>query len=466
MATPGVGGVRGTAPSASEFWVPPASDTAPARPAPVPDLGPGLQGRLDSLTLADVIDVALQNNTTTRASWQTARAAAFQYGSARGAWLPTLDGSADVTTLKTVSSQGRSAVKQTIWGPSANLSWTLVDFGSRSGSISRARNALLAADWTHNAAIQNVVLQVETAYFQYLATGALLDAQRTSLQEARRNLEAARERHAVGLATMADTLKARTAVSQAQLSVETTQGQLATTRGGLAVAMGLPANVDYDVRRTPSARPPMEVAASVDTLIARALRERPDLAAARARAAAADAGVSQARGALLPRIVASGQAAQTYFANSGSSGNSYSGTLSIQIPLFNGFSRQYDVEAARAAARASHASAEGLAQQVVYQVFSSYNDLKTATQRVRTTDALLVSARQSEEAALAQYREGVGSLLDLLSAQSALADARAQEIDARWSWYIALARLAHDAGLLDLEGGSPIPMRADTAVAP
>jgi len=466
MATPGVGGVRGTAPSASELWLPPPSDTAPRAAVAAPVLPAGdLQARLDSLTLPDVIDIALRENPTTRASWETARAAAFDYGSARGAWLPRLDGQADVTKLKTVSSQGRSAVRQTIYGPSASLSWTLLDLGSRSGRISRARNALLAADWTHDATIQNVVLQVETAYFRYLATGALLEAQQTSLQEARRNLEAARERHTVGLATMADTLKAGTAVSQALLAVETTQGQLATTRGALAVAMGLPANVGYDVRRTPVSSPPLEVAESVDSLIARALRERPDLAAARARAAAADAGVSEARGALLPKIVASGQAAETYFANSPTGGSSYSGTLAIQIPLFNGFSRQYDVQAARAAARASHAGAEGLARQVVYQVFASYHDLRTATQRVKTSGALLVSARQSEEAALAQYREGVGSFLDLLSAQSALADARAQEIDARWSWYIALAQLAHDAGILDLEGGSPIRLRTDTAAA-
>jgi TolC family type I secretion outer membrane protein len=466
MATPGVGGVQGTADSPSTFWVPPARDTARRSPRPPVELPEAVRSGADSLSLTDVIDIALRSNTTTRATWESARAAAYSYGSARGAWLPTINGQVDLNTLKTTASQGRSAVQQTIYGPSATLSWTLLDFGGRSGSVGRARNALLAADWTHDAAIQNVVLQVESAYFQYLASRALLEAQRTSLQEAKRNLEAARERHAVGVATMADTLKAQTAVSQAQLALETTQGQLATTRGALAVAMGLPANIDYDVRRTPGSAPPLKVAESVDSLIQGALRDRPDLAAARAQAAAADAGVSQARGALLPKIVASGQAGETYFTNSSGGRGSYSGTLALQIPLFSGFSRHYDLQAAQATARASHARAEGLAQQVVYQVFASYHDLNTATQRVRTSGDLLTSARQSEEAALAQYREGVGSLLDLLSAQSALADARAQEIDARWSWYIALAQLAHDAGLLDLKGGSAIPMRPDSTGGP
>src|SRR2546427_10889167 len=80
-----------------------------------------------------------------------------------------------------------------------------------------AREALLAADWTHNAVIQNVVLGVTSAYFDYMATKALLAAQQTTLKEAQANLQAAEERHRVGLATIADVLQAKTARSRAQL---------------------------------------------------------------------------------------------------------------------------------------------------------------------------------------------------------------------------------------------------------
>ena len=51
--------------------------------------------------------------------------------------------------------------------------------------------------------------------------------------------------------------------------------------------------------------------------------------------------------------------------------------------------------------------------------------------------------------AAGRYREGVGTVLDLLSAQRALASARALEISARLDWFTALARLAHDIGSLD-----------------
>ncbi|MHB8839182.1 MAG: TolC family protein, partial [Gemmatimonadaceae bacterium] len=86
------------------------------------------------------------------------------------------------------------------------------------------------------------------------------------------------------------------------------------------------------------------------------------------------------------------------------------------------------------------------------QVWTSYWMLQTATQRVATARDLLTSATRSEEVARGRYAEGVGSILDLLTAQSALADARAQAIQSRWTWYAALAQLARDAGVLGTRG--------------
>ncbi|NCO69578.1 MAG: TolC family protein, partial [Acidobacteria bacterium] len=61
---------------------------------------------------------------------------------------------------------------------------------------------------------------------------------------------------------------------------------------------------------------------------------------------------------------------------------------------------------------------------------------------------LLASAEQSERVALGRYKEGVGSFLDLLAAQSALANARALEVQARAGWLLAVAQLTRDIGLM------------------
>ena len=71
--------------------------------------------------------------------------------------------------------------------------------------------------------------------------------------------------------------------------------------------------------------------------------------------------------------------------------------------------------------------------------------------------------REVIPSALGRYRAGVGSLLELLTAESALGDARAIRIQARLNWHIALLQLAHDVGVLDARGGHTLRVVTDPA---
>jgi outer membrane protein TolC len=417
---------------------------------------PDLQERIRQLTLVDVVDLALRNNPATRASWAQARAAAALFGSARGEYYPTLNGAGTVSRIKSPATLARPAGERTDYGPSITLNYLLLDFGGRSGSIESARQSLFAANLSHNATIQNTVLQAQVAYFTYMATNALLAAERSAIAEARANLNAAQQRNRVGLATIADVLQARTALSQEQLNLETTQGSLQAARGSLASALGLPANLPFDLEPVAGAIPVRPIAQSVDSVINDALRNRPDLAAAAASR------IRIARAAELPSLALGGNAARTYSTPKTFAGPSYTVSLGLSVPIFNGFSRQYDVAAARAQADAISALADQTRQDVITQVFVSYYALQTAEQRVATADDLLVSATQSVQVAAGRYREGVGSIIDLLTAQTALASARAQQVQSRWQWYTSLAQLARDAGVLGVHGDTPFPFSPDS----
>ena len=462
VGTPSVGGVAGVPPAPSAAWTPPAEeqrrDTIPA-----PAVPPDLEQRIKQLTLAEVVDLGLRNSPQTRVSWANARAAAAAYGSERGAYFPTVDGDVTGTRLKTVASQGRSAVTQSVLSPSLSLNYLLFDFGGRSGKVGAARNALVAANFTHNATLQNVVLQIQTAYFQYIANRALLQAQRITLREAQANLAAAEERQRVGVATIADVLQARTAGSQAQLAAQATEGNLQTSRGALALSLGLPANLPYDIDSTAAQAPVAVLADSVDTLIVRAVKARPDLAAARAEYESSRDQISVARANRLPSLELNGTGGRTYTTTLPQGGYNYTLSLGLHIPIFAGFSRMYNQRQAAALADAAAARTDILGQQVVFEVFSSYYALRTADRRVRTSEDLVASARQSNDVALGRYKAGVGSVLDLLTAQSALADARAQQVMARLEWNTSLAQLARDAGVLDERGGSSLRLQPDSA---
>lgn len=418
---------------------------------------------LQHLTLADAVDLALRNNPETRQSWSQARAAAEAYGSTRGSLFPTLFVDLGATRSRALSQPGRPAFERTQFGPTLTLSFLALDMGGRSGNIESARQMAMAADLAHNAVVENTILRTQIGVFSYLASRALRDAERTTVAENRASVSAAEERHRVGLATIADVLQARTALSQAQLVLETLDGQLQIARGTLAVAMGLPATTAYDLPPVPAADSVRFVAESVDSLIARAVRSRPELAQVRAQAAAAGAEVRVARSAALPALTFGTNGGYTGFSNTtGLDQRTYSLNFGIRVPVFRGLSDQYDTRQAGEQQQAALARLETMRQQIALEVFSSYYALQTATRRVYTAADLLTAATQSEGVASGRYKEGVGSIVDVLIAQSALATARAQDVQARWEWRAALAQLAHDAGALGSKGEALVPLATDS----
>ena len=453
---PSINGVPSAPASPSSLWRPPTSVASEAaRDASHVTLTPTA---VRQLTLPEVVDLALRNSPATRLSWTQARAAADAYGSTEGRLYPTLSAGVSVNHSLSLATPGRPPIERSQYGPSLTLAYTVLDFGGRSGSIDVTRQTAMALDLSHNATVENTILQVEAAAFGYLSTRAQLAGQRSAVELATAALDAASERHRVGLATIADVLQAQTARSQAELDLETLEGGLQVARGSLAVAMGVPANSPFDIPEVSATDSVHFVAESVDSLIELAVRNRPELASARAQAAAASSQIRVARSGYLPALAIGATGASNGSNVSTFSGRTYSVNVGVQMPVFTGFSNQYDVAAASEQYQSALARAETTKQQIIQQVFTAYYTLRTSTNRVRTATDLLASAIQSETVARERYREGVGSIVDLLIAQSALADARAQDAQARWQWRASLAQLAHDVGALGLRGEALAPL--------
>ena len=427
------------------------------------------------------MDLALRNNPQTRQSWALALASAQEYGASRGSLFPTISAGVNLTHSNSTIGSGLNGAQfssggsidstggasprigttggtRTQLAPSISLSYLVFDLGGRAGTIESAKQRAIAADLAHNATVQNVVLEVESSLFSYLATRALRDAQLVSVQEAQADTAAAEERLRVGVATLEEVLQTRTALAQARYQLATFDGTLLAARGNLAAAMGLPANARFDIPSVTEREQICEISASVDTLINRAIAERPEIAESRATAASLAAQVRVARSAGYPALTLSSTGSYTNSSAVNATGRNLSLVLGVQIPIFNGFARQYDVRAAQAQYQAGLAQVASTQQQVAVQVFASYAALQTATQRIRAAEDLLTSAQQSSDVALGRYREGVGTIVDVLLARSALATARAEEIQARWEWHTALAQLAHDTGTLDLAGRPNLPL--------
>ena len=448
--------------ASSDFWKTPAGEPPKVTGVTPLPASPEIQNKAD-WTLADLIDFALQTGYETKASWNDAKAAAAEFASKKGAYYPEVDLLADLSRTKGSAIGGQFTFKQDSLQPAALVNFVLFDFGKRSADVDEARKALLAADYLHNAAIQNLILQVQQAYYGYIGSKSLLQAQEASIQSAQTALDAARQRHDAGLATIADVLQAQTALAEADFAAATTRGIIQILRGTLAIAIGFPpAKAKFEVvDQLPMDLPLDSVSTEVFTMISEGFARRPDLAAARAEALKAEAHVRSLQAERFPIVEFNGSVQRLYYLDPDTHSNNYSASLSIAFPLFDGFSRKNDVIQAKAEAEAVKARVTSAQQQVALQIWTSYFLLTTSAERIKTTRKVLETAQESYDVASGRYKEGVGSILDVLAAQSALEDARAQDVRNRTEWFLSLAQLNRNMGTLGLSDENKLIFRND-----
>ena len=398
------------------------------------------------LSLIEVVDLALCRNPQTALVWANARAQAALVGVTQGAYLPTL--SAVLGESRNRTDSGILPSPYTQKSASLTLSYLLYDFGGRAATLENARQLLAAAAATQDSTVQGVFLAALQAFYQVQANQAALAASEESEKASRESFNAAEARYRVGTATPADKLQAQTALSQATLNRIQAEGNLKIANGTLANVIGLNAQQPIQVVPAASVAPAANFEQDINALVATAQQHRPDLIAAEAQFKAAQANVDTVRAAGRPTI--SLTATPAYQNAADVPMHSSSVGVSVSIPIFNGFSPTYRIRQAEAQAEAKAAQRDQVQLQVALDVWQAYQNLNTATQTLRTTADLLVSAEAAQKVALGRYKAGVGSILDVLNAQSALASARQQRVQSTYSWNVSRATLAQSMGNLDV----------------
>ncbi|MBK6358103.1 MAG: TolC family protein [Betaproteobacteria bacterium] len=394
-----------------------------------------------ALTALDAVDLALCNHPQTREVWASARVQAALLGVAKAGWLPNLDGSASATRFQYDDApfNRRTAA--------LTLSWLLVDFGQRSANVENAQQLLNAAAATQDATVQSLFLAALQTYYSAQATQAAVISASEAERSARESYQAADARYNVGVATPADRLQAQTALSQATLNRIRAEGEARNALGALANALGFPAQQTIVLAAMPAMPAELAFQKEIDALIAEAQVRRPDLKAAEAQFKAAEASVDLARAQGRPTVSLAAGPSWQNSAGVVTQGGSIG--LTLNVPLFSGFDTTYRVRSAAAQADVRAAQRDRIKNQIALDVWRAYQSLTTATQSLKTAADLVASAEQSERVALGRYKAGVGTVLDLLVAQSALASARLQRIQAQLDWNVYRATLAQSMGALD-----------------
>lgn len=413
----------------------------------------------EALSLQAAVDIALCRNPRTAAAWAAAQAAAAGAGAARGALLPQIDAQIGPNLNRSQSFRGTGFVDgngQFIGGGASTttatttsvrlgLNWLILDGGARAGRIEAADANAQALSAQFDETTQAVVLEVVSAWNLLEANRAVEAANLANLDFARLSADLAAARKAAGVATSADRLQGETQAAQAELTLIQTRGNVASAAARLAVAMGLPPGTALSLGPLAPLGSVAVLARDAETLITQAETLRPDLRAARAQLESAEANVRVARSAGRPSL--GFQASNTLSAlDTDIDRNLTSAGITLSVPLFSGWTTRYQIAQARAQAAQQAATLEQARQSAGLAVWQANIAYENALASLSPARALVSSATESADLAQGRYRAGTGTFADLLNAQSALASARQQLVQAEFNTRTAQAELARAVG--------------------
>ncbi len=436
---------------------------------------PEIPEQKEPLTLGELIDIALRNNTQTRQTWAAAREAAAQYAQSEQNFFPLATtsysfqrsrflaggGGASGTSGTTIIAGGgggggsgggptTSAIGYlSQWGPQLSISYLIFDFGKTRASSQAALLALYNANLTHNREIETVVQTVTTDLYNYLYQEKLLQSYVEDVADAKVTLEAATVSLKAGVQDVSDVLQARTQLLQLETQWVQQRQAVKAAYAQLLTDMGLPATMELSMEDMPNDPPTYQIMSSVNELISLALEARSDLVAAEADLVSQQKNLEAARRNMLPTISGVFDIGRTDYSGGITDQYDFTAQLAVSWPIFNGFFDLNTIRQAQAQTEQSKAALRQTELQVIEDITTAHFNVAVARDALKYTTDYLKAAEEEYDVAIAQYKAGTTTILTVTNAQSFLADARAKRANALQQWFVSISTLGYATGVME-----------------
>lgn len=315
----------------------------------------------------------------------------------------------------------------------------LFDFG-------RTRNLILQADLQRQSAAADLLaakndaaLSVKENLYRYIQARRLVRVREEDLENRRQQLRLARALYDAGEMSAGDVVRAQSAVTNSVVSLNSARLDFENARQTLVLSVGLPpmSPVEFE-----DFSEPQLAERELAVLLERALSQRPDLISARREVEARKAGLGAAYAFNRPQVNAF-------------TGVTYQGQLdAVQVPtltaqllfsfdFYDGGARAGAVTSAEGLLQISQANLQRTRLEVERLVGSVLARLLTAERNVEAAKAGVASAREGVRIAEGRYRVGLGTLTDVLVAQSDYVQAQTNLQDSYAELFVSRARLRH-----------------------
>ncbi|MBC5784012.1 efflux transporter outer membrane subunit [Ramlibacter sp. USB13] len=441
----GCANMKGIAPEAT-LRTPPVPSVAATEVAPLAadwwkDFGDPQLDRLIEQALRDSPNLGVARARLRRAQAATEAADASRY--------PQVNGALDITRQRfsenSLYPKPLAGSIQDTGTLQANANWEIDFFGKNEAALQAALGGARAADADVAAARVVLASNVARTYFQLARLQEQLVVARRTLQQREQQLQLVQQRVSAGLDTTLEQRQSEGAIPEARQQIEALQEQAQTTRNALAA---LVASQDVPaVGQLPALRT-VRAGTTLPALPADLLARRPDVNAARWRVEAASQDVKSAQAQFYPNVNL------TAFLGLSTLGlgklldlgsTQWGVGPAIRLPIF-------DAGRLRANLKGRTADLDSAIESYNGAVLEAFHEAGDAVAAVQSVERQQAEQRQAEAAAegaydiaVQRYRAGLGTFLNVLSAENAVlaqrrlgVDLAARALDARVALYRAL----------------------------
>ena len=392
-----------------------------------------------TLSLADAIDLAMQNNLATLLAQERKLEARGLEKESRAGLLPNVSAAAYQANLTlNLAALGFQpgtfpGINSTFIGPFNNfdarvrLQQTIFSL-SAIRTYQAGRAGVHVAEMQEDLAREQVAIFTALTYLEALRSDRALLAAQADVDLAQALLVLAQDQRTAGVATGVDVTRAETRLAQQQVRLAQSQTALEEARLQLQRVVGLP--LGSTLTLTDAMRFINEALPAIDSAVAQAEQDRPEVRIAAAQVTLIDYQRRAARAELLPNLEFLGDYGVSGITPTDTDLPTRRAAVQLNVPIFNGGLTQGRIAVAASQERQSELELNSTRGQIEEDVRLAFAALHTTAEGVRAADKSLELAQRELEMARDRFRAGVADNLEVISAQTALAEARAAQVSA------------------------------------
>ena len=397
------------------------------------------------LNLQEVVEIGLCRNPTTAAAYLSAQSARYAKNAGYASYLPSVDAS-----VSAGRNYNDNHWRDWSYGASLSASYLIFDFGKRLADLNQLAATWRATGFDYDESVQNYVYGVIGAYYNLLTADADVRSATSLRTVAQTAKDTADKKYKAGAVARADVYKAETTLASRELDLERAKNNREIAKGTLLTKLSFPADQEITIADMSSDFGTVKENKSIDELIDQAKKTRPDLLRATANKDAAWHRRNSAFLRNLPSISASGSIGwnDTDIDTFARDSHKVSGSIGIRasMPIFAGFANMYNVRSAQANYDRAIENERATHDNAMLDIFTAYQNYKTAQTVLSQTETLLKSATESERVTSGMYKVGRATMLDWQQAQSDLVSAQKQNNAAKYDLFTKRAAVALAVG--------------------